>query len=93
MALDIMAVRSARYDQNEERVRGDAHPCLICGLPVQPPFRRWLHLHDGGATIVTDTEAAALGREGDLDYFPVGPECAKKKAVAPYVVALDGEQA
>jgi hypothetical protein len=80
----ILVPYSPDRQRNERRSRPKPYhvPCLLCGRPVHPERAPWVHLHQGGASLVTEAEAQQLnasGEEGgDMLFFPIGPECWRK---------------
>lgn len=73
-----------RYAENAAKCKGSTQPCAICGKPVPRP-QHYAHMHEGGAAIVTEEEAATLDPAGDLGAYPVGPDCARLPALKPYL--------
>lgn len=97
--IDGLAFSGNRYHENSERVTGDHWPCAICGRAVDTsrPRTAWIHVHNGGASIVTDAEAKALNDAGeesaDMSWYPVGPECMKRHPeLKPYAAIDDGKE-
>ena len=72
---------SDHREENERRFRRKpAHErCLLCGRPVRKERAQWVHVHEGGSSIVTEEEAFALNvagqSGGDMYGFPIGPDC------------------
>jgi len=68
-------------------------PCLLCGRPVKLTSQTaWVHQHNGGASIVTEEEAAELDPRAEMGWWPIGPDCLKSHPeLKPYVqrVPLD----
>ena len=89
MALNTSEIQSPDYSKNARKC-GEYEPCLICGRPIKQ-IARYINLHEGGATIVTDDEREALnaaGRENaDMGVAPIGPDCARqhRAVLAPYI--------
>lgn len=89
MALEIKTIRSADYSKNAAKC-GEYEPCLICGKPIKQ-IAKYVRVHDGGASIVTDEEAEARNAEGrdcaDFGVQLIGPECVRqhREALAPYI--------
>jgi hypothetical protein len=90
--IDGLAFGTSQYHKNAERVNGEKTPCAICGRAVNTDSSRtaWIHVHNGGASIVTEAEAKALndaGREAaDMCFYPVGSDCLKRHPeLGPYV--------
>jgi hypothetical protein len=89
VSLSINTIRSADYGKHAARC-GEYEPCLICGRPIKQ-IAKYVRVHEGGATIVTDEEADALnaaGRESaDFGVQLIGPECVRehRAALAPYI--------
>lgn len=99
--LDITNLRNTdAIERNRKRDPwrdGFAGPCLLCGAPVRDGSGVMVHLHMGGGTIVTESEAREWEAQcaadpdrgcdsGNLGGYPIGPECYRKhKAVIkPY---------
>lgn len=81
--IDLYPLRSKDYARNAERCKGI--PCVICGRHA-PRTPYYVHLHRGGATVVTEAEAATLGEAGDMGAYPIGVDClAKHPEIGPYV--------
>lgn len=74
------------YSKNQERITGDAYPCVVCGKAVTRPnpkqVRMWL-----GTALVTDAEAEALNDPAsDMGYYPIGNDCLRKHPeLRPYM--------
>lgn len=70
--------------------RGDELPCIICAKPISKERQSvvaWIHVHDGGATAVTEAEANTLDSAGDLGLHPIGDDCLKRHPeLHPYAV-------
>lgn len=68
--------------------------CFVCGRPVHQ-CRTWIeHTTSGllipaGVAVPMESEGYYQGHESQ-GCFPVGPECAKKPHVAPFVKELGG---
>lgn len=74
----------ASYGKNYLGV-GEYDPCCVCGKAVKAP-RTYLHVHAGGAAVVTEDEARTLPANADLGMQPVGPECLREHPeLKPYV--------
>jgi len=59
--------------------------CFICGRDVKNP-KHFIHVHEGGRTIVTEEEAKTLDPSGDMGGFCVGPECIRNHPeIKPYI--------
>lgn len=67
-------------EANQDRVRGDAEPCAVCGKAVRDVFKFQVHLSERGYVYPTsiDVAVAATMPEGTMYYSAVGPDCAKK---------------
>jgi hypothetical protein len=80
MALDISTIQSPDYAKNARKC-GEYEPCLICGRPIKQ-IARYINVHEGGATIVTDEERDALNAAGranaDMGVALIGPDCARQ---------------
>lgn len=70
---------SPNFTENMQRrnTNTDALPCAVCGKSVTQP-RYWVHVHCGGAYIVTEEEAAELDTAADMGFFPLGSDCRRK---------------
>jgi hypothetical protein len=62
------------FNKNQERA-GDLLPCIVCGRGIKAARPRMVHVHNGGTSIVSEEEAAALDPAGDLFFYPIGPCC------------------
>lgn len=77
---------SDSYRRNEPQCKGEA--CAQCGRGVKNFWDHTVRVVDGGARYATEAE---YNHEGDIDagdmyFFPVGSDCAKKlKAAGIYV--------
>ena len=49
--------------------------CAVCGKVVNERTCSWVHVADGGASIVTEDEP--ISEAGDMSFFPVGRDCLK----------------
>jgi hypothetical protein len=83
-----------KTEQSSRGPKGDESPCLICGRGIKRGTKAlWVHLHDGGSSIVTEAEAAERNAKGeaggDMGAYPIGPDCYRRNrdALAPYVAA------
>jgi len=70
---------SANY-QDRDSTSETAWPCVVCGRAVKLNHKTWwVHVHNGGGSIVTEAEAVELnaaGQEmGDMGGQVIGPEC------------------
>ena len=65
------------FHKNLEKA-GDLPTCVICGRGIKSENPKMVHLHDGGAAIVTEAEAATMDPAADLCFYPIGPECLRK---------------
>lgn len=75
--IQVSKYISPRYDNSA--LTGDQQPCIICGKAIKnEKLATWVHLHNGGASIVTEAEAATLNPAADCGLYPIGPTCAKK---------------
>lgn len=88
-----MAIKIPAYDREQYwKNRGDGDksnhlPCVVCGkqIPLKKA-RYWVHLHDGGALIVTDAEASEMPENADMGVYPVGSDCLRRyPEIKPYV--------
>ena len=77
-------VMSMPFKSDEPKV-GDSDPkdadyCEACGKMVKDGTGCWIHIHNGGASIVRDgADLDALGGESaDLNFWRLGPSCKKK---------------
>jgi hypothetical protein len=53
--------------------------CAVCQKDMKDEPRRWVHMIDGGPTVLhPEDEHLYTPDGGDLGSWPVGPECAKK---------------
>lgn len=85
--------RTKNYSKNRERYGEGGkgyEPCLCCGkwIIVGNCGVKWFHIHNGGASIVTEAEAAKMDEASDLGCYPIGPDCYRKfkKLLKPYIV-------
>lgn len=88
----IELARSANYDRNVERHGYSVDCCIICGKPVGE--KGWqVHLGDGGLCALTEEEAQQA-TSGEMGYFPIGRNCARKhltkEQIAMYVQKGEG---
>lgn len=98
--FDLFAHRSPQYTRNSHNTRGDDLPCVLCGKAVSDPPKYQVHLHQGGAFLVTEEEAQMLhekerGRNSfsDMGFYPVGVECYRRNpAIRPYVTEFAREK-
>ena len=60
--------------------------CYCCGKDVDPDKCGVVHVHGGGANVVTEQEAAALPENQDLGLQYVGRDCVKRHGLAAYVL-------
>lgn len=64
--------------------KGHESACLVCGRGIKDATTaKWVHLHGGGAFIVTEAEAAEMnagphGRSADMGAHPIGADCYRK---------------
>ena len=65
------------YFKNVNRC-GAATPCVICGKAVTTANPAHIHLHNGGASIVTEAEAATMDPAADLGLYPIGADCLRR---------------
>lgn len=70
-----------------DRARGDEVPCVLCGKGIKPGAGvGYLHIHGGGALIVTEEEAARMSAAGDMGMQPIGRECLRQHPeLRPYL--------
>lgn len=79
------ALRRLRFwHRNAETCSGDDQPCALCGLPIRTA-RAWVWVVDGGDRVATTDER--IDPSGDLGFHPIGPGCAAKAWVKPYVLS------
>lgn len=79
------------FQKNQEKA-GDLLPCVVCGRGIKAKNPRMVHVHDGGASIVTEDEAAKLNPNADMCFFPIGPCCLRKHPeLKPYIQRLTQE--
>ncbi len=79
--------RSPDYDSNYARAPHNTgkETCVVCGRNVNPVQARWLHLHEGGLTAVTEEEAEILNPAADMGMYPIGRDCLRSQpALKPY---------
>ena len=58
------------------------HHCVICRKDITGASCRWVHLIDGGASILhPDSLPAYVTDAGDMGLHPVGMDCAKRLGV------------
>jgi hypothetical protein len=88
MSISIDSIRSADYSKNAGRC-GEYEPCFVCGKPIKQ-IARYVHVHEGGSSIVTAEEAAALNAAGrqnaDMGVMLIGPDCARRPEIKPYII-------
>ena len=74
--------------ENEDRTHAHSdgcQPCIVCGRKVRKP-RHMVHVHDGGATIVTEAESLLMDSSADLGLYPIGSDCLRTNPeIKPYV--------
>lgn len=75
------------HSKNSESRPDGSDPCLICGKPIKYDKQRYtVHVHDGGASIVTEEEAATMDEAADLGCHPIGTDCLRQHPeIKPYV--------
>lgn len=69
------------YNSNRKvdpMMREGYEPCLICGRPTNYKRAAVVHVHGGGAVIVTEEEAASMNPAADLGAQPIGPDCLRR---------------
>lgn len=74
--INLFDKQSQDYSKNRDKCTDDTQPCIICGKPVKNP-RYMVHVHEGGASLVTETEAQAMDDNADLGLYPIGVKCLK----------------
>jgi hypothetical protein len=90
-----LAFSGARFYENTAKLANGARGCVICGKAVTRPVH-WVHVHGGGALIVTSDEADLLnadpdGPAADMAFFVVGPECLRTRPfLRSYVTSAPG---
>jgi hypothetical protein len=68
-------IQTESYDANIER--GGSNPCVRCGKDVKNE-KYSVHLIDGDLIMLAkDDEDKYVSDSGDMDWHPVGSECAK----------------
>lgn len=68
--------RSAKYDDNIERLGDHSDTCFICGKRTSEKL--FIHYTTNGDIVNTQAEdLSSIDRESQ-GFFPIGPECAKK---------------
>ena len=85
----LTIVQAPGYGENVRRSKGAVAPCVVCGRGVARP-RYLVHVHEGGAAVVTEAEAEALNRAGragaDCGGYPIGADCLRAHPeYRPYV--------
>ncbi len=78
------------YHKNTEKCGSAETPCAFCGRAVKNESSSFsVRVVDGGAGFGTAGQFAgteAVGEAGDMGYWPVGSDCAKRlKAAGVYV--------
>jgi hypothetical protein len=82
--INLFPLTPPDYHKNLERA-GDLPTCAICGRGIKAKNPQSVHVHAGGAAIVTEEEAAILSAAADMGWFPIGPECLRKHPeIKPY---------
>jgi hypothetical protein len=81
--LAIESIQASRETRERMERKPDSLDgrCLLCSAPVREERALYVHVHEGGSTIVTEVEAAELNKTqagADLGFLPIGPECARK---------------
>ncbi len=80
--INLFAIRSAAYSKNSEACREDDQ-CCVCGKGIKEgKAAGWLHVHDGGASVVTEAEAETMPEAGDMGMQPIGADCLRKHKAA-----------
>lgn len=84
----IPLVRSPQHGRNADRCKENEEPCVICGRPVKDGrATAWVHVHQGGSSVVTEEEAKTLDPASDLGCWPVGSDCLRRHPeLNPYAV-------
>ena len=70
----IKIPNNPNYSKNQERIKGDFYPCLVCGKAVTTANPKMARMWNGD-TLVTDEEALDMNSSGDMGYYPIGSEC------------------
>ncbi len=74
--------------ENEARTHANSdgcQPCIVCGRKVRNP-QHMVHVHNGGVTIVTETEAEQMDASADVGLYPIGSDCLRAHPeIKPYV--------
>ncbi len=71
------------YHRNADNAGADT-PCAVCGLGIRTA-RVWVWVTGGGDTIQT-IDHQKTDPAGDLGFHPVGPSCAAKKWIRPFLI-------
>lgn len=84
----LTIIQSKTYNRNQRHAH-DMPTCVICGKGIKAP-RYHVHVHYGGGTVVTESEAVTANlngwASGDLYFYPIGSDClAKHPEYLPYV--------
>lgn len=66
------------YHKNQGKC-GQHLPCVLCGKAILRNSSIHARVLDGGARFATEEEAKSVAEySGDMGWYPVGPECARK---------------
>jgi hypothetical protein len=77
--------RSDSYNKIFTGVSSGDGPCCICGKNIRAA-KRFVHIHNGGESLVTEVEAATMDEAADLGLQPIGEDCIRKHPeVKPYL--------
>ncbi len=69
----------SRYDLNASRTKASEDPCAICGKGIKPSNpRHWVHVIRGGAVFAPIAQVEEIDPAGDMGWYPIGTECARK---------------
>lgn len=92
IAIADLRSTPAVITRNRRQFDGICGRCILCDAPIRTAERcKYVRVHDGGMSIVTEAEAEARNLAGkggaDCGAQPIGPECYRKHkiALAPYM--------
>jgi len=74
--------RSKSWHRNADKAGADT-PCAVCGQGIRTS-RVWVWITGGGDNIQTLDEHRDIA--GDMGFHPVGPSCAAKPWIRPYLI-------
>ena len=84
--LDDFARPVSETDRHAMKPDGKHGKCILCGRPVNNPGG-WIE-HKFDLTLIEPGSPESGGAQSQ-GCFPVGPECAKKKGLGPYLIPHD----